>query len=383
MGKGIVRQDREVVNPIFGPRRLKLGTFQSNLEAGGIMADLDGRLEISWPSTVALAQMADEMEFEALLPIARWKGFGGATNPQGPGFEAFAWAAGIAGATRNTGVLATSHITLNHPIVAAKQGAVIDHISNGRFTLNVVNGWNFPEMEMFGLPMLDHEERYRCAEEWVMLVKRLWTEEDTFDHDGKFYRIKGGYLQPKPIQKPYPAIMNAGSSERGRHFACKYCDVVFTSIRTHDIATNTAHMSAYRKLARDDYGRDIQVWVNATIVEAETEKEARDFFDYYVHQKGDWEAAKNVIDTMAAEINQRNYPPERRRAMAEMMVAGWGGFPLIGTKEQIVDGLMTLSKVGVDGVLLSWPRYEQDMRRFRDVTYPLLQQAGLRDPKPH
>ena len=151
MGTGIVRQDRQDANPIFGTRKLKLGTFQSNLEAGGIMADLEGRLEISWPNTVALAQMADEMEFEALLPIARWKGFGGATNPQGPGFEAFAWAAGIAGATRKAGVLATSHITLNHPIVAAKQSTVIDHISNGRFTLNIVNGWNFPEMEMFGL----------------------------------------------------------------------------------------------------------------------------------------------------------------------------------------------------------------------------------------
>jgi len=36
--------------------------------------------------------------------------------------------------------------------------------------------------------------------------------------------------------------------------------------------------------------------------------------------------------------------------------------------------------MGIDGVLLSWPRYETGMREFRDVTYPLLVQAGLRDP---
>ena len=383
MTTGTSRHDRRDSNPIFGARKLKLGTFQSNLESGGIMSDLEGRLEISWPSTVTLAKLADEMDFEALLPIARWKGFGGATNPQGPGFEAYAWAAGIAGATQNSGVIATSHVALNHPIVAAKQSTVIDHISNGRFTLNIVNGWNFPEMEMFGMSLLDHEERYRCAEEWVMLVKRLWTEDETFDHDGKYYRINGGYLQPKPLQKPYPAIMNAGSSERGRHFACKYCDVIFTAIRTHDIPTNTAHVAAYHKLAREEYGREVRVWTNAIIVQAETEKEARDFYNFYVHEKGDWAAATNVIETMAAEINQRNYPPERRRAMAEMMVAGWGGFPLIGTKEQIVDGLVGLSKVGVDGVLLSWPRYEQDMRAFRDVTYPLLRQTGVRDQQSH
>jgi alkanesulfonate monooxygenase SsuD/methylene tetrahydromethanopterin reductase-like flavin-dependent oxidoreductase (luciferase family) len=173
--------------------------------------------------------------------------------------------------------------------------------------------------------------------------------------------------------------MNAGSSERGRHFACKHCDLVFTNIRTHDIATNTAHVAAYYKLAREEYGREVKVWSNATIVQAETEKEARDFYNYYVHEKGDWAAARNVIDTMGAEINQRDYPEERRKAMAEMMISGWGGFPLIGTKEQIVDGLANLSKIGLDGVLLSWPRYIEGMREFRDVTYPLLKQAGLRD----
>jgi dimethylsulfone monooxygenase len=52
---------------------------------------------------------------------------------------------------------------------------------------------------------------------------------------------------------------------------------------------------------------------------------------------------------------------------------------LIGTKEQVVDGLQALSPAGLDGVLLCWPRFEQGMREFRDVTYPLVRQAGLRD----
>ena len=51
-------------------------------------------------NTVTLAQLADEMEFECLVPVARWAGFGGATNPQGPGFESYAWASGIAASTQ-------------------------------------------------------------------------------------------------------------------------------------------------------------------------------------------------------------------------------------------------------------------------------------------
>jgi FMNH2-dependent dimethyl sulfone monooxygenase len=99
--------------------------------------------------------------------------------------------------------------------------------------------------------LLDHEERYACAEEWVTLVKRLWTEDESFDHDGKFYKIKRGYLQPKPIQYPYPAIMNAGASERGKHFACKHCDLVFTNIRSHDHEVHKAHVASYRRRRRD------------------------------------------------------------------------------------------------------------------------------------
>ncbi len=90
------RRDRRETNPALSTRRLKLGTFQTNLDSGCVMSDLDGRLDITWPNTVALARLAEEMEFEALVPVARWQGFGGATNPQGPGFEAYTWAAGIA-----------------------------------------------------------------------------------------------------------------------------------------------------------------------------------------------------------------------------------------------------------------------------------------------
>jgi dimethylsulfone monooxygenase len=374
-----MRRDRRDTNPALSSRKLKLGTFQTNLDSGCVMSDLDGRLEISWPNTLKLAKLADEMEFEALVPVARWAGFGGATNPQGPGFESYTWASAISASTHKAGVLSTSHVMLNHPVMAAKQGAVIDHVSGGRFTLNIVCGWNGPEMEMFGLPLQGHDERYDCAEEWITIVKRLWSEDETFDFQGKFYDIKKGYLQPKPIQAPYPAIMNAGGSERGRHFATKNCDLVFTGLRTFDFDVNAAHIKAYHTMAREEYSRDVRAWGLAVIVQGETEKEARDFYNYFVHAKGDWDAAMNVVNAMAAEINERNYPPERRKAMAEMFVAGWGGFPLVGTKEQIVDGLQMMSRLGLDGVLLSWPRFEQGMREFRDVTYPLVKQAGLRE----
>jgi alkanesulfonate monooxygenase SsuD/methylene tetrahydromethanopterin reductase-like flavin-dependent oxidoreductase (luciferase family) len=373
------RIDRLATNPAFSTRKLKLGTFQTNLDSGCVMSDLDGRLDLSWPNTVTLAQLADEMEFECLVPVARWAGFGGKTNPQGPGFEAYTWAAGISALTQKAGVISTSHITINHPIIAAKQSAAIDHISNGRFTLNIVTGWVQPEIEMFNQPMLSHEDRYACAEEWLAIVKRLWTEDGSFDHDGRFYKIVKGYLEPKPIQHPYPAIMNAGASERGRHFAAKHCDLVYTVIRTGGLEECRAHVQAYHRLARENYNREIKVWTLVNVVLGETEKEARDFYNYYVHQRGDWEAAKYMVDTFSLEVNQRNVPPERMKPLQEAFIQGWGGLPVVGTKEQVVDTLITLSRAGLDGLLVACPRYIEGLREFRDTIYPLLKQAGLRD----
>jgi FMNH2-dependent dimethyl sulfone monooxygenase len=376
VAKQRVRSLQAAEHPLFNDRKLKFGTFSTNLSGGCAISTIDGTLNASWPETLNLAQMADQMGFEALVPVGRWKGFGGPTNFNGEGFESFTWAAAISAATKDAGVFATTHVPTIHPIFAAKMGTTIDHVSNGRFVMNIVTGWFKPEIEMFGKAQLDHADRYKMAAEWLELVKRLWTEDKEFDHDGQFYQIKAGWCAPKPVHKPYPPIMNAGGSETGRHYAAKYCDVAFVVFSTHDKDEMRKQVAAYRELARNEYGREIKVWGYAYLVQGETEKEARDFYNYYVHEKGDWVAASNLLDTLG--LNAQTLPPEAFSWIKEHFVAGWGGYPLIGTKEQIVDGLKDLSDIGLDGTLLSWARYEEGMQEFQEVTYPLVVQAGLR-----
>jgi len=367
---------RAVKNPLYGDRKLKLGTFGTNLDRGCAISTIDGTLEINWPNTLTLAKLADEMQFEALVPVGRWKGFGGVTNFNGPGFECFSWAAGIGACTRNPAVFATSHVLTVHPVMAAKQAATIDHITGGRFALNVVTGWHRPEMEMFGAPLMDHEDRYQLAVEWLEIIKRLWTADGEFDYEGRHFKISKGYLEPKPLQKPFPAVMNAGNSEKGRDYAIRYCDVAFVNLNRGDLSVSKAVIADYRTRAREEFGRELQVWSHAYIVQGETEAEAKAYFDEYVNQKGDWEAATNLVETMG--LNTLGRSPEMLQAMKMHFIGGWGGFALIGTKEQIVDGLARLSALGLDGVVVSWPRYIEDMRQFQRTTLPLLKQAGLR-----
>jgi FMNH2-dependent dimethyl sulfone monooxygenase len=134
-------------------------------------------------------------------------------------------------------------------------------------------------------------------------------------------------------------------------------------------------ISAYRKLAREEYGRELQVWASSYVVQGETEQEARDYFDEYVHQKGDWVAATNLVESLGLTGSR---PPEMLNAMKAHFIGGWGGYPLIGSREQIVNGFERLSAMGLDGVVLSWPRYIEDMRWFQREIHPLMKQAGLR-----
>jgi len=374
---GVREYERRRANsPLYNGRKMKLGTFSTNLSGGCAITSIDGVLEVTWPNTLALARLADEMEFEAIVPVGRWRGFGGVTNFNGQGFECFTFAAAVSATTRYPAVFATSHVPTIHPVMAAKQAMTVDHVSNGRFALNIVTGWHKPEIEMFGAPLLEHDRRYDMAVEWLDIIKRLWTEEEEFDFEGQFYRVKRGWLQPKPVSKPYPVVMNAGGSEKGRHFAAKYCDVAFVVFDPSDLDQARAHVGAYRKLAREEYGRDVQVWCATYVVQRDTEKEAKDFWNYYVVEKGDWEAVDNLVETLG--VNAQTLPPDVARAMKQHFIGGWGGYPLVGTNDQIVEGLLKLSDIGLDGVLMSWPRYEEEMRRFRDATLPVLRQAGLR-----
>ncbi len=369
-------QLREASNPLFNDRKLKLGTFCSNLSGGATMSSVDGVLQAHWPSTAAISLMADEMQLEAVVPVGRWKGFGGSTNFNGEGFECFTWAAAMGALTKHPAVFATSHVPTMHPVMAAKQAGTIDHVSGGRFVLNVVTGWYRPEIEMFGAPLLEHDTRYEMAAEWIEIIKRLWTSEEEFDFDGKFYNVKGAIMAPKPIQKPHPAIMAAGVSPKGRQFAAHHADVNFVNLEAHDLDSMRARVESSRKTAWDECKREIQVWTNAYIFQGDTEADARAFYKECVFEKGDWVGVENLVNTMG--INSQSIPAAILQTLKEHFIAGWVGYPLIGTKEQVVDGLSILERAGFDGIVLTWPRYVADMKRFQTETFPLLQQAGLR-----
>jgi FMNH2-dependent dimethyl sulfone monooxygenase len=367
---------RRGTNPLFSDNKLRLGIFGTNVSNGCAITTAEEAYELNWPNTLSLAEIADRYGYEAVVPVARWKGFGGKSNFNGTNFETYTWAAGLAQATKQIAVLTTSHVPTVHPVMAAKQATTVDHISNGRFALNIVCGWFRPELEMFGAPLMEHDMRYEYAAEWIDFVKMLWTREEEFDYEGKFLRVNKGFSMPKPIQKPFPPLMNAGSSGKGQQFAAKYADMAFIHIDGSDLERTRAHVDSYRRIAREEYGREIQIWSGAPVVQRETMKEAQDYANYYAVEKGDDEAVDNLLRIQNIEMHK--LVPEKADKLRYVAKLGWGGYPLIGTPDHIVDGLQKLSKIGIDGVLLRWLDYWDGLRRWQKDVMPRLEQAGLR-----
>ena len=198
-------------HPVYGPNPFKLGIFSANADGGLTLTTVPERWQARWSDIAKLCRMADEAGIEFFLPIARWKGFGGATNSREHSFETFTFAAALAAITSRIGIFSSIHVPMIHPVYAAKALATVDHVSNGRAGLNIVAGWNPDEFAMFGIHA--EAERYAQALEWYEVISRIYAEDAPFDFTGKYYQLKNVSGKPLPVQQPRPVTFNAAFGE--------------------------------------------------------------------------------------------------------------------------------------------------------------------------
>ena len=280
---------------------LKLGVFGANCSSGRTYAALAESWNASWDNNVKLASLTERLGLECLIPIARWKGYGGDSNPNGCSFESLAWAAGMLASTQHLTVFCTMHVPLHHPLVAAKQMATVDHIGAGRLGVNMVCGWNEDEFRMFGVSAREHEARYAQGEEWWEIVRRLWSGCEPFDYEGTYYQLSRVEGAPTPYGTDRPLMMNAGSSPAGRQFAMRYSDMHFDGVH---IPEDSIERIAETKRLAHEQGRDLQVWTPVGVVCRPSQREAEDYVQYVV-DRADWGALGYLADSHARDAQNR------------------------------------------------------------------------------
>jgi FMNH2-dependent dimethyl sulfone monooxygenase len=355
---------------------LKLGLFAANCSSARAVTTVSERWPMTWSDNLALAVAADTAGIEFLLPIGRWKGYGGDTDFQGTTFETVTWACGLLAATQRITVFGTVHAPLFHPLIAAKEFVTADHIGAGRFGLNVVVGWNEGEFEMFGLEQRPHDRRYDYAREWLDVVKAAWTREDEFDFDGEFFRLKGVRAKPKPFGGTRPVIMNAGASTAGRDFALHACDAYFTGTTLDTLDSAAQAVAEVRRAARE-FGREIGIYTTGDVVCRPTRREAEAFFRYCLEEHADW----SVVDAIMEMRGQTaGADPALIDAARRVTAHRLSGFSMVGSPDDVAELLARVSAAGFDGIAFSFVNFANELPYFCAEVLPRLERLGLRRP---
>jgi alkanesulfonate monooxygenase SsuD/methylene tetrahydromethanopterin reductase-like flavin-dependent oxidoreductase (luciferase family) len=369
---GLLGKTRRTTDSIlFNDQKMKLGVFSSNCSGGIVMTDAPSDFRVTWDQQLEIAAAADRMGLEAMVPVGRWTGFGGNTHIHAVCYETYTWAAGLAQATENIGVFCTTHLPVIHPVAAAKMATTIDHISGGRFGMNLVMGWFTPEIELFGNRQLEHDERYAYGQEWLDFAMELWNQPGNFDFAGKYFQSKGAHAYPKPLQDPRPALLNAGASPAGQRFSARNVDVNLVALPVDQI---NGYVRNIKRMAHDDYERDLDVWTYCLIICRETEREARAAYQEIV-AAGDWPGAQIVMDTLG--IQSQSFGTQIKQ-FQESFITSWGGPCLVGTPEQVADQFAELSEAGLAGAIFGFHDYVRELREFGSEVMPVLRKYGLR-----
>ena len=167
--------------------------------------------------------------------------------------------------------------------------------------------------------------------------------------------------------------MSAGNSPRGLEFAAKHADVNFVVAPTLETAAQIARL--VRELAAAQ-GRSVKVFGQGYVVCRDTETEALAYRDRYVNELGDWDGVRNLLDVLIPQ--SQSALGSEWEAMAANMIAGYGALPLVGTPDQVVEGIGAFAEAGLDGLTLSWVDYHAGIQQFDKALRPRLVEAGLR-----
>lgn len=321
---------------------------------------------------------AEELGFDLVFGLAQWLGkggYGGEMRFRENATDPLLVTAALAPLTRNVILISTVHILYGwHPLHLAKFAATLDHMSGGRWGLNVVTGYKASEYEMFGLTPIAHDLRYDMADEFFTFMRRLWTEDENLTVEGRWWRMTNAFVAPKPLHGSV-IMVNAASSGAGLAYAAKHSDLIFV---TSPAGANLGracealpdHNRRIKALARA-HGREVKAIINPHVICRETEREAGEQYRAILaHQ-----------DPVAADNFHRTFMGGDQQSWKAATREDWtvgGNVHVIGSPEQVVDGFVRLRKAGCDGVQVNFYDYLPDLEFFGARVLPLMKQAGLR-----
>lgn len=328
----------------------------------------------------------------------------------------------MAQVTEHLGFAYTSSVLQMPPFTFARQVSTLDHLTGGRVGWNIVTSYlrnAGTNLGFEGLP--SHDERYDRADEYLDVAYKLWEaswEDDAvlrdtehrryaepskihpINHVGNYYNVEGPHLcEPSPQRTPM--LFQAGSSTRGRAFAARHAECVFfveslialngPASVVRDIRTQA------RKLGRDPDG--IRFFQGLSPVVGGTEAEASAKLDDYMESYSMEGALAHLSGSVGIDLGDIDLDaplgsievgairgwvkgiveaePEKTKTFRDLIRARTVERFLVGTPEQIADGLEAWFNAGVDGFNLTYVVTPGTFVDFIEGVVPVLQRRGL------
>lgn len=349
---------------------MKIGVFIPIGNNGWLISENAPQYRPSFALNKQVTQTAERYGLDFVLSMIKLRGFGGKTEFWDHNLESFTLMAGLAAVTTRIKLFATCATLVIPPAIAARMASTIDSISDGRFGLNLITGWQKPEYSQMGLWPGDayFGRRYQYVSEYIQVMRGLW-ETGQSDFKGEFFKMDDCRLSPRP-QAPMEIIC-AGQSEAGLAFSAQYADYNFCFGK--GVNTPVAFAPTVDKLrtATAKTGRDVRAYALFMIIADETDEAARAKWEHY-KEGTDTEAVAWLMQQSEADKSS-GADTNVRQMVDPVSVVNINMGTLVGSYETVAALLDQVATVeGCDGVLLTFDDFIKGTEDFGARIQPLM-----------
>jgi len=349
---------------------MKVGVFIPIGNNGWLISENAPQYKPSFELNKQIAQSAEHYGLDFVLSMIKLRGFGGKTEFWDHNLESFTLMAGLAAVTTRIKLFATAASLVMPPAIVARMASTIDSISNGRFGVNLVTGWQRPEYSQMGMWPGDEffSSRYEYLSEYIHVLRDLW-ETGQSDFRGSHFQMDDCRLSPRP--QADMKVICAGQSDSGMQFSAEYADYNFCFGK--GVNTPKAFAPAAQKLieATQITGRKVSTYVLMMVIADETDEAARAKWDHYKagvdKEAVAWLGAQGAVDKKSgADTNIRQMTDPTSAVNINMGT-------LVGSYTAIARMLDEVAEVeGTEGVLLTFDNFVDGVKAFGERIQPLM-----------
>ncbi len=341
------------------PPPIRFGIWALVHGSRAALQDPDEPYDASWERNRRLILEAEALGFDSTLVAQH------TINPHhAPMDQLEAWtaSAALAALTHRIEIIAAIKPYLYHPVVLAKMALGIEHISRGRFAINLVNAWNRPELEKAGIGFAEHDDRYKYGREWLSVVEPLMRGQ-TLNHNGSNFKVEDYTLRPEDKWRARPRIYIGGESEPARALAADMGDVWFINGQPIDDVTRLINNVA----ARPRPGAPLRFGLSAFVIARPTEAEAH---ANHMHLFALASKDAEIRQVQHANTDPKSVMAATMRRTPRVGSNGGTAAGLVGDYDQVAERIVAFNRAGIETFMLQYQPFEAEMRQFAAEVMP-------------